>query len=244
MGSFDLTVKAGESYIAKVKLPGGLIREYPLPVVKSTGTILRVKNEMENDSVEVIAGSSAQADSNYFLLGEARGVVCYAAVINFSQHDLIKRKIAKSLFPTGITHFILMATNEQVLNERLVFIDHQDNLNIQITGNKPVYASRDSIGLQLLVTDKAGNPVSANFSMAVTEDAQVKTDTANNDNILTRLLLTSDLKGYVEEPSYYFKHTQTAWHALDNLLLTQGWVNYEPKDATIPYLTKPNRNLK
>ncbi len=235
MGSFDLTVKEGESYTAKVKLPDGLIKDYTLPAIKSTGTILRLKNEMASDSIEVIAGSSPQSGSNYFLLGEARSVICYAAVISLSQSDLIKRKIAKSLFPTGITHFILMTTDEQVLNERLVFIDHRDNLNIQITGDKPVYACRDSIGLQLLVSDKSGNPVLANFSMAVTDDAQVITDTANNDNILTRLLLTSDLKGYVEEPGYYLNHTQPAWQALDNLLLTQGWVNYEPKDQSMPY---------
>ncbi len=72
------------------------------------------------------------------------------AIINLSPGDLIKRKIAKSLFPTGITHFILLNTNEQVLNERLVFIDQRDNLNIQITSDKPVYASKDSIGLAVI----------------------------------------------------------------------------------------------
>ena len=62
--------------------------------------------------------------------------------------------------------------------------------------------------------------------MAVTEDKLVKTDSIDN-NILTHLLLTSDLKGYVEEPGYYFEKHANAAQALDNLLLTQGWANYD-----------------
>ena len=192
----------------------------------------------EKDSVEVTVGATADiinAGGSFFLVGKAREVICYAAVVSFARNNNVKKAIAKSLFPSGITHFILMTTQGQPLNERLVFIDHHDSLTINIDPNPRISAVKDSVALHIKVTDNTGQPVTGNFSLALTDDAQVNTDSLNNDNILTRLLLTSDLKGYVEEPGYYFRGNNTAKQALDNLLLTQGWVNYEPVATQIAY---------
>src|ERR1019366_5331866 len=118
-------------------------------------------------------------------------IVCYAAIFNFHEGGFIKKKIAKSLFPTGITHFTVMSTKYQPLNERLIFIDHQDNPNIQFKADKPVYGSRDAVALKIKVPDRNGKPLQGNFSLAVTDDAQVKTVTLNSENINTRMLLTA-----------------------------------------------------
>jgi hypothetical protein len=169
------------------------------------------------------------------LIGKARGITCYAAIISFRDVNYVHRKIAKSLFPSGITHFILMTTNRQPLNERLVFIDHHDELNIKMTTDLAEYNSRDSVALHIQATDNAGQPIRGDFSLAVTDDKQVKTDTLNGDDIFTQMLLTSDLKGYVEEPGYYFQQNTENWQALDNLLLTQGWVGNDLKSPDIQY---------
>jgi len=231
MGTFDLTAQDGVSYKAKVTLPGGLVKEYPLPVIKTIGMVLKVKNPIEGDSIEVAVAATndiAKSGGNYFLIGKARGIVCYAAIFNFNDGGFIKRKIAKSLFPSGITNFTIMSTDKRPLNERLVYIDHHDNLDIHLATNKPEYHSRDSIALKIKVIDNAGNPVAGSFSLAVTDDAQVKKDTIKDENMLNRMLLTSDLKGYIEQPGYYLSSkTAEAWQALDNLLLTQGWAGYD-----------------
>jgi len=230
MGSFSIDVKAGESYIAKVTLPGGTVKDYPLPAIKSSGTVLKVNNPMESDSLEVSAAATddlIQTGSSFYLIGKARGVVCYAAIVSL-QEGGFKRKIAKSLFPTGITHFTLMTTNKQPLNERQVFIDHHDNLHVRITTDKQEYNPRDSVALKIKVTDNSGDPVEGNFSLAVTDNAQVSRDTINGGSIISTMLLTSELKGYVESPGYYISSkTSDAWQGLDNLLLTQGWVGYD-----------------
>jgi hypothetical protein len=120
-----------------------------------------------------------------------------------------------------------MTASKQPINERLVYIDHQDNASIQVKANHSTYSPRDSVALKIKVVDNAGRPVEGSFSFAVTDDAQVKKDALNDENILTRMLLTADLKGYVEHPGYYLTSKSTeAWQALDNLLLTQGWVGY------------------
>jgi hypothetical protein len=237
VGDFDMNVREGEIYTAKVTLPGGKIKEYPLPAVKSTGMVLKIKNKLESDSIEVFVTATnniIQSGGSYFLIGKARGIVCYAAIFSFRDGNYIKKKIAKNLIPSGITHFTIMTPGYQPLNERLVYIDHHDNLNIQLITDKPDYHSRDSIALKIKVTDNTGKPVAGNFSLAVTDDMQVKTDSLN-ENLVSRMLLTSDLKGFIEEPGYYFSSIdKDKWAELDNLLLTQGWVGYDWQQVLTP----------
>jgi hypothetical protein len=230
MGSFDMAVQNGENYTAKVTLPGGIIKEYPLPGIKAAGTVVRVKNLRQNDSLEVAVFATndvASVGNSYFLIGKARGTICYAAIFNFNDGGFIKRKIAKSLFPSGITHFTVMTADKKPLDERMIYIEHNDNFNIQVKTDRLDYAPRDSIALSIKVADDKGIPIAGNFSLAVTDDAQVKTDTLSNENIRTQMLLTADVKGYVDQPGYYLSSkTDESWQALDNLLLTQGWVGY------------------
>ncbi len=238
MGSFNLNIKDGESYTAKVTLPGGTMKAFPFPLVKESGTVLQVKNLAESDSLEVTVAASSdivQSNNSYFLIGKTRGIACYAAVVSFNGGNTLRRDIAKSLFPTGIASFTLLNTNKQALNERMVFINHHDNLTIRFSTDKPSYFKRDSVALHLKITDNNGNPISGNFSLAVTDNNQVKADTLNNENIVCRMLLASDLKGYIEEPSYYFSaKPQEASQALDNLLLTQGWTGYNWQEVLNP----------
>jgi hypothetical protein len=238
IGSFDLDVKNEETYTARVNLPEGKRKEYPLPGIKNSGIVLNITNSAEKDSITVSAATTndiAKSGESYFLFGKSRGVVCYAAVITFA-HGKVQKAIATQLFPSGIAHFILTTSKGRPLNERIVFIDNKDNLDIRIVNKNITYSPWDSVALQLNVSDKTGTPVNCNFSIAVTDDDLVKQDTLNNDNILSHLLLAGDLKGYVEEPAYYLQCSNSKNpQALDNLLLTQGWVNYDwPVDKTHP----------
>lgn len=247
MGSFDLDVKGGDKYTALVRLPGGAIKAYPLPPVKSTGTVLQVKNKASSDSLEVNFASTdaKQSNNTYFLIGKARGVICYAAVINVGNPKFIIKKIPKSLFPTGITHLIITTPDFQPVNERLSFIDHHDNLQVAISSNKRSYKAKDSIALQIKVTDNAGKPVSGNFSLSVTDNAQVRVDSVSQVTIVDYILLTGDLSGYVEEPGYYLSDIGHHWQELDNLLLCQGWVNYTIQPVAEPqnFIFKPEPGL-
>lgn len=231
MGSFDMAPKAGESYTAKIILPGGQVREYPLPKVKNSGIVLNVHNKAGADSIAVslyATDNIRQGAESYFLIGKSRGIICYGSIVNFKDAASIYGKISKALFPSGIVHFMLLDMKNKPLNERLAFIDQQDNLRINMRPNKVVYASRDSVAVDLKVTDASGNPIQGNFSFAVTDDAQVHQDSLDNESINTRMLLTSELKGYIEQPGYYLGTNDTKSQlALDNLLLTQGWVSYE-----------------
>ncbi|MDB5030619.1 hypothetical protein [Mucilaginibacter sp.] len=236
MGSFELMPVAGETYNAKVTLTGNITKSYPLPMVNPIGTSLRIEAKEKDLEISINATPDVLSSTNtYYLIAQTRGLICYTAAINF-KNGQVKKVIGKDLFPTGIAHFTLLNSTNQALNERIVYISHNDNLQISVAASKPVYSIRDSIALAITVKDNAGKPVRGNFSLAVTDDSQVRADSIGS-NIISNLLMTSDLKGTIEEPGWYFeKNTLGRINAFDNLLLTQGWVGYDWKAI---FSTKP-----
>lgn len=234
MGTLDIAPQPGKTYTAEITIPGGAEKTLQLPVAKKNGTVLSVKNAMDSDTLTVaIYNNTQQTEGKYYLVGMARGVVCYAGSF-MSNSNYFKVKVAKSLFPTGVAHFILLNQAQQPVNERVTFIKHDDNLKIDLKADAKTYNPRDSIPVHISVKDADGKPVIGSFSMAVTDDSQVKTENGSADNIVSHMLLTSDLKGYVEDPMYYMHHDEQAWRALDALLLTQGWVGYDLKKIDRP----------
>ena len=79
--------------------------------------------------------------------------------------------------------------------------------------------------------DHTGQPIQGHFSVAV-RDA-LKADFQRFDQtIYTDLLLTSDLKGYIHQPGYYFANNSPRRRvALDNLLMIHGWRKYDISQA-------------
>ncbi|MEO6135248.1 MAG: carboxypeptidase-like regulatory domain-containing protein, partial [Ginsengibacter sp.] len=232
MGSFNLQSKSGENYIAKIKFADGTqSKEYALPAIKSSGIVLNIENKKDSDSLEINISASADvlaAKAFYYLMGESRGLACYGAGLTLDGSSKMVR-ISKTAFATGIAHFTLLNENRQPLNERLVYINRDDHLRVNVNADKMDYGTRDSVGITMAVTDKNGLPVQGSFSVSVTEDAQVKIDSLKRKSIRSVLFLSSDLKGHIEDPGYYFPSVMTndIWQHLDNLLLTQGWVNYD-----------------
>lgn len=226
MGIFNLVPQPGEVYTAKITLANGDTKTVNLPAVKQSGFGLRVKNNPARDTIDIsfyATDDMVAPGKMYHFIAEARGVVCYAASLDFKANS-INAHIPKANFPTGIAHLTLLNQAGQPINERQVFINHNDNLKINITAGKK-YAPRDSIPMHIKVTDANGKPIMGSFSVAVTDNAQVKKD-ADNANILTNMLISADIKGYIEDPGYYLSQTPESFKSLDVLLLTQGWVGY------------------
>ncbi|HZG23526.1 MAG TPA: hypothetical protein VEZ17_03040, partial [Chitinophagaceae bacterium] len=70
----------------------------------------------------------------------------------------------------------------------------------------------------------------SNLSLAVT-DASLNPSNENDDNIYSRLLLTSDIKGFVYNPGYYFaSFADSVAQQLDLVMLTHGWRRFKWED--------------
>jgi hypothetical protein len=233
MGALEFVPQLGEVYSAKLDKPKWAAKTYTLPAVNAMGTVLHVDNKENSDDLVVgLTGlNSLPADSACYLVGTSRGIMYYSQKLEPTSSNLT---VSKKLFPSGIAKFTLFK-GKRPLNERAVFIDNHDQLAISITPDKATYGKRDSVSLAIEVKDKSGSPVQGSFSLSVTDDSQVKPDSLNNNGIAASLLLSSELKGHIESPGYYInRKDKTAWQALDNLLLTQGWTGYDWKDVFAP----------
>ena len=131
--------------------------------------------------------------------------------------------IASNKFPTGIAQFTLMTLSGQPVSERIAFIRHQDQLGITINSDKKSYGIRQRVQLDVLTKNNQA-PAGADLSISVVDESKVPSDENSETTILSTLLLTSDLQGYIENPNYYFNQiTEKKMSDLDLLMLTQGY---------------------
>jgi hypothetical protein len=243
MGSFTIVPVATEQYTAEVTLANGQKRIVPLPKPLLTGSILRVDNSKHPDSLYLYmtaTGPAADSSQTYTLLAHTLNSAQYAIPFKYINGYKYFR-LARYLLPAGIVNFTVLNSNEHVMNQRKVFIsDASNKLSIAAIIDADNYKPQDSIALNINVTDVAGKALQGVLSVAITDDSRVKSQLLE-DNIFSRMLLTSELKGYVEEPYWYFNDSAlpTKLKALDNLMLAQGWTGVNVTEMTDPDITKP-----
>ncbi|RZM20758.1 MAG: hypothetical protein EOO88_35250, partial [Pedobacter sp.] len=110
-----------------------------------------------------------------------------------------------------------------------------DQMDLSLSTAKKTYKSREKVEMALLAKNSEGDPISGNFSVTVINEDKVKMPEELDRTIFSDILLTADLKGYIENPNYYFSGDVAATDvALDNLMLTQGYRRFVWKDLLKP----------
>ena len=133
MGIFAMMPKLGETYSAVIT-ERGAVRKIPLPAVKSEGYVLSVNNlDTANLVIKIAISPQLVNEKEIILIAQSNGVIKYAAKMK-PQH-LITTLIPKDELPTGITQLTLFNSSQQALIERLVFVNHNDDLKIGIQAN-------------------------------------------------------------------------------------------------------------
>ncbi len=131
-----------------------------------------------------------------------------------------------SLLATGVNELLLFDADGNVLASRPFFVNHHDMATpLRVTTDKTDYKPYEPIELSIAATDgTAGMPVSVSLRDTRTDDTSYA-----DGNMLTDLILSSDLKGFIASPAYYFE-SDDATHRrdLDVLLMVQGWNKYTP----------------
>ncbi|POY38962.1 hypothetical protein C3K47_00210 [Solitalea longa] len=231
MGKIALIPAPGKKYIAHFKNRGGIEQTVTLPGAISDGIVLNFRNQTKDKIQGMMIASKAfqTTRKEVVLVGQSHGTIYYTANERL-EDKAYQVSIPKERFPTGIAQITVFTLDGIPLVERLVFINKEDGLKVDVKSDKQVYNQREKVDMNILVEDSYGNPVQGDFSIAVTDDQAVKIDPYDH-NILTNLLLTSDLKGTIEQPGYYFdSKNPEAIQDLDLLLITQGWRRFEWSD--------------
>jgi hypothetical protein len=253
MGVFDLRPASGKTYKAHVTFADGSAGDFSIPKAVDNAYILDIDNSLDDDlAVKILPGTdishSNAASGGLMLIAQNGGEIYYAAK-SADDGKTFTAVIPKNKFPSGIVQFTLFSLTGEPLNERLVFIQNPDQLKLSVSANKTKYSPREKVTLNLNAKNKEDKPVIGSFSASVIDLEKVPFDETTEESILSNILLTSDLKGYIEKPGYYFNNVNAKTRAdLDVLMLTQGYRRFEWKqviDSTYPPIAyQPEKSLE
>ena len=223
MGVFAFTPVAGRRYYAICKIDQGEAKRFELPVAQTKHYSLQAKWNNDRLMVSVLHSDDLKGSHKpLYLVMHTRGKV-YDVVPWDHSKDFIAFK--KELFPSGILHLLLLDEEKNILSERLLFCLNDDQVKVLYYTDKENYSPKSKVVSTVKLSDKNGLPLTGNFSVSITDDNATYIDTTST--ILSNLLLTSELKGYIENPAYYFRNGRSSMLALDYVMLTQGWRRYD-----------------
>lgn len=232
MGYFYLNAIDSKTYKAKLTFADGRQNTVDLPKPIAKGITMSVNNDsIPKASVRIEAGKAFFGENK----GKEFKLVIYsggiAATVPFRLDSaVIAMDILKRRLFTGVATITLFSPADEPLAERLLFVQNYDKLSIGVQADKADYLKRGRVNIKLTVKDRAENFAKGHFSVSVVDESKVPVEENNEHTILTDLLLTSDLNGYVEQPNYYFANiTDQTSKDLDVLMLTQGYRRFEWK---------------
>lgn len=223
MGLMKLSVVPGENYYAVTRTPASMQKRVDLPAPAPKGIGLKVTVTDSTLKYSIVKSAQASLPPNLYVLVHTRGFLETVAPVTrlFTGVVPIKNMLE------GIAHVLLVDDQCRIYSQRICFIRKDSKPGLNITADKFAYASREKVELELQLEDIGPKIRQGSFSLSVVDDNRVAAD-STGENILSSLLLTSDLKGYIEKPGYYFNSpTPETIADLDLVMLTHGWTRFD-----------------
>ncbi len=225
MGSFLLEPAAGETYKAVWKDRNGVKQETALPAVKKEGaaiSCIAINNQL--DYTLTRSENAGDAFTRFTIVAQCQQRHMYSAQINLSRKKTVTAPIVLDSIPDGVLQITVFNALMVPVAERLVYVNN-NNYSF-ITDLHLVEKNIVKHGRNVLQID-AGGTLLTNLSIAVT-DADINPPAKNEENIFSGFLLTSDLKGYVYNPAYYFSSEEdSVKQHLDLVMMTNGWRRFK-----------------
>ena len=228
MGRFEVSLQAGKQYKAYVQAGGNQLTVTDFPVVLQRGYSLKVTND-QADQITISATSNFDGDTRpLFLVIHTRGIIKFSQSLTLA-NGKSAISIQKSVLGEGISTITLFSANQQPVCERLVF-RMPSSLDLSAQSEMEEYHTREKIVAHIRLNNKQNDSVATTLGLSV-----IRIDSLQNEggqDIRSYLYLSSDIRGYIENPEWYFTHSgEQAEATMDNLMLTQGWRKFKWEDV-------------
>lgn len=227
-GTFVITPERGKKYEATFTAGDGRNVKATLPPVEEDGVVLTVKRD--DDGFLITVRAQGQAENHPLglsLMHEGVMEACWQLTSTF------QASLSCDSLSAGVHQLTVFDAEGRVWADRLFFVT--DTLlaksPIYVKGLKPQYEPFEKIDLLLERRD----PSNANNFLSVSvRDAIHQDRTYDSGNIMTEMLLSSEIKGFVPQPDYFFETDDTTHRrALDLLMLTQGWRRFNWREMAV-----------
>jgi TonB-dependent Receptor Plug Domain len=243
MGQFPFKPETGKTYKAFLKVQGGKqYQAFDLPAPLERGYAMTVDNLSSKSVIRVFVNhtmTNPEKPEPLMIVAHQRGKPFFTAKSNNGKRSFSASIPRSAIDQDGIVVITLFDHTGKPLCERLVMQNNNQRLKIEVNPDKASYKPYEKVTLNLQVNNAKGDPVVGNFSLAAVDANQVQNDPHGMDIYSYMLLCSeaadgrkgeyfSDIKGQIEQPSYYFdpNEKEAAYH-LDVLLMTQGWRRFD-----------------
>lgn len=192
---------------------------FNLPKTKNEGCALSIDAINEDILVSIQCTDSICGNLiGYAILNNGNITYCDTVVAQ----SLVEVELDRLLQRDGVNQFTVFDSKGRILAERLYFIypkQTADNSIVLTPETKRLKPCGD-------VVIKAKTMPNTTFSFSVIDPKNMTN--GKQGNIFTWMLLSSDVKGYINNVEYYFESDdKTHRKAADLLMLTQGWRRYD-----------------
>ncbi|SMP88916.1 hypothetical protein SAMN05421679_101589 [Epilithonimonas pallida] len=242
VSSFSLTPKAGRNYKVIVEDNKGIKQTVALPAVANSGINLQISSG--NDGIKYTLKSSNLPEGlkGHSIVGIINNQMVYRANIKNASAEIsskIPTKISDD--KNAVLQLVIFNDKEEVVAKRLCFVKPK-NLMIE----QPTFASTSLNNEPRAFNSFELEPDTDYPSYTVLVKENTKTESTNDNNILSALWLTGDISSPIFSPAQYFSKNANA-DALDALLISESWKRFDwdslltGKTPEIKY--KPESNL-
>jgi hypothetical protein len=205
---------------------------FGLPKAQAKGYVLTVINRADTLLTTVERNADTKGEMlGLMLCSRGRGVA--TRILDMRNNRIANTAFCPDRLSTGVNIFTLFDTEGKVIAQRDVFVNRHDlkKVRLEMKGPKEDLKPYQKVGLDFCLTDSTSTRRRPEtFSVAVTDDQFRDRTYAYGMNVMTDLLLSSEVKGFIPYPGYYFERDDAAHrNALDMLLMVQGWTRYDFK---------------
>jgi len=223
MGSVIFTPLAGKKYTLQLKT-SALHSTIQLPEVHADGISLRLSSKDTSNLEFTVARPSGLLGTKVYFRAQMRGKTCFLSSA-FLDGELKIQVLLNNFAYQGIAEFTVFNDQFMPVAERLVYVHPQKKLYISTELSKPTYTTREKAVLNIKTRDENGKPVAAELGISIYD--KLYENAGDPVNLLTYSFLSTQLRGRIYAPAFYFdERNKGREESLDLLLLTQGWRNY------------------
>ena len=224
MGNFSFTPVAGNTYKAIIYIGDNKPFTKELPQINDRGYVMKVSDN-GGGQLDVTVTSASNISEPIYLFAHTRQEI-KVAESGITNNGTAHFTIEKNTLGEGISHITVFNNAKQPVCERLFFKQPAKKLLIDASTDQQQYDLRKKVNVDVSAKDGEGKALNAELSMAIYRVDSLQT--VDPLDIVNYLWLSSELKGFIETPGYYFKNEDAETSAaLDNLMLTQGWRRFQ-----------------
>ncbi len=226
-GVFTVTPKAGERIKAVFRTKEGKEISKELPKAEAQGATLCVEERSGKWTIGILASEGLSTDNMAMTLMHEGRMIHFAPLDGKAKAEI---RLDSDTLKAGVHQATLYDADGRVWADRLFFVKKKDieRPTLTFNGEKEQYKPYEQISLG--VQGIQGN---TRISVAV-RDAVRGSRNDDTGNILTEMLLASEIKGFVPQPEWYFEaDDERHSRALDLLMMVQGWRRFDWKEMAV-----------